>query len=99
MACEAKNEISEAIVWYRKAAQQGESSALTNLGLIYGLGQNVMKNEIVAYGLLEMAVMRGNETALDIRDTIAKSLTPSKMDEAKALAHEPEKLWALMDNN
>ena len=96
--CEEKNQIAEAIIWYRKAAQQGESSALTNLGLMYGLGQNVFKNELIAYALLEMAVMSGNETALDIRETIAKSLTPSKMEEAKALAQDPEKLWALIDS-
>jgi hypothetical protein len=96
-AYEAKNEITEAIFWYRKAAQQGEPFAQTNLGLIYGLGQSIHKNELIAYGLLEMAVLNGSETALDIRDTIAKSLTLSKRDEAKALAREPEKLWALMD--
>lgn len=94
---EANKEIDNAIMWYRKASEQGESTALVNLGLIYELGEGVVRHEIIAYALIEMAVQRGNEMALDIRATVTKGMNSAKIEEAKALMHEPEKLWALMD--
>jgi hypothetical protein len=94
---ETKKETAKAIYWYRSAAEIGDSSAQTKLGLMYSFGQNLPKNPIIAYALLEMAVSSGNETAKDIYDVIAKGLIPAQIEQAKIFVNEPEKLWALID--
>jgi hypothetical protein len=95
---EAEKDIAKAVHWYLMAAKQGESTAQTNLGLMYGVGQDIMKNALISYGLLEMAAAAGNETAMDIRYVIAKELNSAQIDEAHALAGDPEKLWKLIEN-
>ncbi|MDD2839404.1 MAG: hypothetical protein PHX59_10650, partial [Sulfuricurvum sp.] len=81
------------IEWYRKAARAGEPSALTNIALVYAFGQNVPKDTVAAYAFLTIAIAKGNETAKEVQEVIAKELTSPQIEEALELSTEPEKLW------
>jgi hypothetical protein len=95
---EKEKNIKKAIYWYLLAAKQGETTAQANLGLMYGVGQDIMKNSIISYALLEMASAGGNETAMDIRYVIAKDLNSDQIKEAHLLAEEPEELWKRIES-
>jgi TPR repeat protein len=49
-----KDEV-EAVSWYRKAADQGDTLALHNLGGCYGSGRGVAKDEVEKYALWYLA--------------------------------------------
>ena len=56
--------LDEAIRWYEKAAEQGVSSAMYNLGVRYLKGDGIDVNFKKASRLLAQAVRNGNESAL-----------------------------------
>lgn len=56
----ANHQTAEAIAAWRKAADKGSSSAMVELGVIYGNGAGVAKDEAVARKLFERAAAAGN---------------------------------------
>jgi TPR repeat protein len=54
---------AQAIVWYRKAADQGDTSAETNLGFMYSKGQGVTIDHAQALFWYRKAAMSGDATA------------------------------------
>ena len=58
----AKDE-SEAVKWYRKAAEQGDAAAQYNLGLMYYNGRGVTKDEREAIKWYCKAANQGDELA------------------------------------
>ena len=54
---------AEAVKWYRKAAEQEESSAQYSLGLSYANGEGVAKDPVRALMWFMNAAESGNETA------------------------------------
>ena len=46
--------------WYRKAADQGFAEAQTNLGVMYGTGRGVVKDEVEAYKWHLLSGAQGN---------------------------------------
>ena len=56
---------SEAVYWYREAANQGNSYAQTNLGLLYERGQGVPKDYTQARYWYRKAAAQGNGNAKD----------------------------------
>lgn len=56
----AKGQMTEAIAAWRKAADKGSSSAMVELGVAYGTGAGVAKDETQARKLLERAAEAGN---------------------------------------
>jgi len=39
----------QAVKWYRLAAEQGVPTAQTNLVIMYGKGEGVLQNDVIAY--------------------------------------------------
>ena len=54
---------SEALKWYRKAAEQGISSAQYNLGRMYEKGRGVLKDKNEALKWYKQAAEKGNADA------------------------------------
>jgi TPR repeat protein len=56
----AGGQMSEAIAAWRKAADKGSSSAMVELGVLYGTGSGVARDEAQARTLFERATQAGN---------------------------------------
>ena len=80
---------TEAVKWYRRAAEQGNPVAQANLGRLYENGQGVQQDYTLAHMWLNLAGTNFEE-ARELRDTVAKQMTPAQITEAQRLARE----WA-----
>ena len=78
----------KAAKWYRKAAEQGDVLAQTNLGALYGNGQGVAQDLVLAHMWSSLAAAQGNEDARLNVDDVAKFMTPDQVSEAQRLARE-----------
>jgi TPR repeat protein len=56
----ANRQLPEAIAAWRKAADKGSTSAMVELGVLYGTGSGVAKDEVQARNLFERAAQAGN---------------------------------------
>ena len=74
---------AQAVKWFRKAAEQGYASAQKNLGAKYGMGQGVPQSYPEAYVWSSVAVMSGNEGAINNRDIAARQLSPDELGVAQ----------------
>jgi uncharacterized protein len=84
---------TEALKWYRKAAEQGNERALGSLGLMYERGQGVPQDCIQAYMWFNLAASRshpgeGREAFAKARDDLATRMTPAQIGEAQRLASD-----------
>ena len=77
-----------AMKWYRLAAKQGNASAQTNLGVMYGLGQGVIQDWVYAHMWGNVASSNGSVNGGKLRDLAAKKMTPSQLEKAQDLARE-----------
>ena len=59
----AKDEVA-AVSWYRKAAEQGNAQAQTNLGWMFAHGLGVSKNRAEAINWYRKAAEQGNNDAI-----------------------------------
>jgi TPR repeat protein len=78
----------EAVKWFRKSAEQGLPGAQYMLGIMYALGQGVPLDFVRAHMWLNLSGARGYEPAKEIRDAIAKKMTPTQIADAQKLARE-----------
>ena len=79
--------------WYRLAAEQGHPKAQLNLAAMYGNGQGVPRDYVMAYAWAEIAA--GNEAdgeirklSGDIQAYVAKRMTGGQMAEAREFARK-----------
>ena len=83
---------TEAVKWYRKAAEQGVAKAQYNLGAMYFDGQGVPQDYIQAHKWLNLSASRlqgeAHEMAVRNRDIAEKKMTPDQVAEAQKLALE-----------
>ncbi len=90
---------TEAVKWFRLAAEQGNASAQFNLGSMYHDGRGrVLRNYVQAHKWVNLAVSRATgddqEKYADARERIAARMTPQQIAEAQRLAREWEpKTW------
>ena len=84
---------AEAVKWYRKAAEQGDSNAQYNLGVMYDNGEVVPENYVEAYKWANLAAATGHEAAQKSKNILAKKMTPQQIAEAQRLsaAFKPRK--------
>ena len=68
--CEANTQ--EAISWYRKAAEQGETGAMFNLGTCYMEGTGVKKNVQEAKNWFKRAASLGHERSAQLLEKLQK---------------------------
>ena len=78
---------AEAVKWYRKAAEQGDAIALFNLGAMYFSGRGVPQDFVQAHMWLNLAAAIGQpKVVIELRDGVAKRMTPAQVAEAQRLA-------------
>ena len=56
----ADGQMQDAMAAYRRAADKGSTSAMVELGVMYGAGEDVQKDEAQARKLFERAAEGGN---------------------------------------
>ncbi len=100
VASPAYADIDEAFVAYKHGdyatalreflpdAEQGDIGAQFYLGLTYRLGQGVPKDYVLANMWLNLAAAQGDRDSAELRDRIAKLMTPEQTAEAERLARE-----------
>jgi TPR repeat protein len=79
---------SEALKWWRKAAEQGQPSAQFNLGQTLLEGKSVTKDLVEAYKWFSLAAEQGDRDARRTRDALAVELEPADVAEGLRRARE-----------
>ncbi len=84
---------TEAVKWWRMAAEQGFAEALNNLGMMYGNGDGVPADFVEAHKWFDLAAShhpsgRKHRNSVRDRDFLAKKMTAAEIAEAERLAHE-----------
>lgn len=77
---------SEAGKWWRKAAEQGHAYAQYGLGVMYYEGQGVLQDNVRAHIWANIAAANGASN--DLRDGVAKEMTPADISKAEFMARE-----------
>ena len=78
---------AQAALWYRKAADQGDTDAQSKLGEMYAKGQGVPQDYAQAHMWLNLAATKLPDAA-DARDEVAAKITPGQIAEAQRMARE-----------
>ena len=60
-----RQDYTNAVQWYRKAAEQGHAGAQINLGMMYEKGQGVRQSKIVAKEWFKKACANGDKQSCD----------------------------------
>jgi TPR repeat protein len=79
-------DFKEAMQWYYLAAMQGDADAYHNLGVMYATDQGALKDYVLAHVWFTLAAAQGEKDAIDLRDRLAKKMTPVQMEVAQKLA-------------
>ncbi len=72
----------------RALAEQGDAYAQANLGRMYGNGEGVPEDHVLAYMWSNLAAAQGNEIAQDNKDIIEERMTREQIAEAQRLSRE-----------
>ena len=81
----ANRQMPEAIAAWRKAADKGSSSAMVELGVLYGIGKGVAKDEAQARKLFERAAEAGNPRGVTNLAALGGDATSSDPERAREL--------------
>jgi TPR repeat protein len=68
-----------AVRWCRKAAEQGLAKAQYYLGLQYGGGYSMVRDEVTAYKWYSLAAAQGYEGARTLRDAVASAISTKQI--------------------
>jgi len=72
--------------WFRLVAKRGGADGQFFLGVMYLQGAGVPTNYVKAHAWWSMAAANGNEEASNLRELVAKGMTPQQIAEAQAYA-------------
>ena len=67
---------AQAVVWFRKGAEQGHAGAQCNLATCYYRGQGVPRDEAQAIAWLRKAAEQGDEQAISILRELGQEVPP-----------------------
>ena len=84
-----------ALFWFNQAAEQKEALAFAKLGSMYAKGQGILQDYIQAHMWYNLSAAHGETRSAELRDALAKQMTPAQIAEAKRLARE----WKPKMNN
>jgi uncharacterized protein len=82
----ANRQTAEAIAAWRKAAEKGSSAAMVELGVLYGTGAGVAKDEAQARKLFEKAAQAGNPRGVSNLAALGSAGGTAPADPAQARA-------------
>ena len=77
-----------ALRWFRLAAEQGHAEAQLVLGAMYYGGYGVSQDYITAHMWANIAAVNGSEMASELRNAIAKEMTPAQIYAAQKRAKD-----------
>ncbi len=86
-ATPAYPDYTEAVKWYRKAAEQSDAIAQLFLGRMYVAGQGVPQDYVLAHKWLNLAAAQRSNFTKE-RDLVAAKMTPAQIAEAQKRARE-----------
>jgi len=78
----------KAVDWFRRSAIHGNARALTNLGLMYERGRGVPQDFVMAHKWYILGAANGDKLGAELRDALAKRITPAQLFQAQQLARE-----------
>jgi tRNA A-37 threonylcarbamoyl transferase component Bud32 len=84
----ARGNEADALVLYRKAADQGNANAQFALGEIFATGRGVPQNNFQAYIWFSLASLAGHAAAGPRRDQVAATLQPAEVQQADAVVRQ-----------
>ena len=70
------------MIWFRRAAEQGNAIARDDIGTMYYNRQGVPKDYVRAYMWFDLSADNGFATAAKSREIVAKKLTPTQIAQA-----------------
>ena len=83
---------TQAVAWWRKAADQGDAKAQHNLGVMYADGRGVPEDDVEAHKWHDLAARLAppdeQEVYAGFRDALAETMTPQQIAEAQKRAAE-----------
>jgi TPR repeat protein len=90
---ESKGNLSEALIWYRRAADRGDVDAEVAMGLACADGIGVPQDYVEAHKWYNVAAPRSKyadirKDIMKLRDELALKMTPVQIAEAQRLARE-----------
>ena len=87
----ATGNLDEALVWYRRAAEQGDVDSEIVLALAYAKGIGVQQNDVEAYKWYDIAASLAKyadvrDDVIRRRDELAHAMSLPQLEEAKKLS-------------
>ena len=73
---------------WRPLAEQGSAKAQYNLGVMYGNGQGVPQDYLLAHMWYNISSANGNENGAKNRSIVAKNMTAQDISAAQAMARD-----------
>ena len=84
-------DVEQAVMWQREAAEQIHLLAALNLGVTYYYGEGVTAEMVAAFTWFSLAASNGNKQAADNREIIAEEMINQQISKAQKLARECRK--------
>ena len=83
-----KGDCATAINEWKPLAQGSYIDAQYNLGIMYDNGKGVLQDYVYAHMWVNISASNGEKNGAEVRDIIAKDMTPSQIEKAQDLARE-----------
>ena len=77
---------TEAVKWFRLAADQDVADAQFNLGVMYADGQGVPEDYVLGFAWLNLAAAQGNERASEYRDNLQTRMNADQIAQAQEMS-------------
>lgn len=77
-----------ALFWFRRSANHGNAMTLTKLGRMYEHGNGVPKDVVQAQKWYILGAADGDKLGAELRDALAKRMTPAQLFQAQERARE-----------
>jgi TPR repeat protein len=78
--------IREAVKWYERAAMKNYAAAQVAMGYKYVLGEGIRQDYVLAHAWFNLAAASGSIDGRELREKIARQMTPSQLAEAQKRA-------------
>jgi TPR repeat protein len=87
-AAAQKGDYAAALREWTPLAEQGDAEAQFNLGVMYFEGQGDLQDYVTAHMWANIAAVNGSEMAPELRNAIAKRMTPAQIHAAQKRAKD-----------
>ena len=83
-----KGDYATGLKEWKPLAEGGYIDAQYNLGIMYDNGKGVLQDYVYAHMWANISASNGEKNGAEVRDIIAKDMTPSQIEKAQDLARE-----------